>query len=264
VRVWLERRGMPLTPDYDDSLYMSATVPASGRLVFSVPEHYGCFQVAATGEAWHSGLPQVLDLDKWKTTRVDVNLTLAHERCDLVTGEATTPSGEVPVAGARLECTHFGTTVYTDLKGAFRMYVPWDRFEGERQFLVSGTDLRPEVAPLESGRTGSPGVTGEGPVGPFSVKLAGLVVIDLALPKGASSGTLMVDTRTEVTPERDKAKDVTIQWGTSLIYIRDGKGELQSLYIEPGLWFELSAYYGAGVENKPLEAQLFEEAFKKR
>jgi hypothetical protein len=107
-------------------------------------------------------------------------------------------------------------------------------------------------------------VTGEGPVGPFSVKLAGLVVIDLALPKGASSGTLMVDTRTEVTPERDKAKDVTIQWGTSFIYIRDGKGELQSLYIEPRLWFELSAYYGAGIETKSLEAQLFEEAFKKR
>jgi hypothetical protein len=272
VRVWLERQGLPLTPDHDDSLYISANVPESGRLVFSVPEHYGEIRLAATGEAWHSGLPQIVKLRDWKTNKVTVSLQLAGERCDRVTGTVISDYRETPVLGARLESTHYGTTVYAGPGGAFQMWVPLDSYAGNRQFHCTAANLRPEVLPLETRANGTAGVEGNGPTGPFRVTMTGTILVELHLPKEASRLSVyrIVEKAGNTAYKasgRDRIKDLELPWGTNRITLAEleGDGKTLSLWIGDEVWKENFKLYATSKDStQQVTARLLEDVFKKR
>ncbi|MCA8913953.1 MAG: hypothetical protein KDB90_00975 [Planctomycetes bacterium] len=276
VRVWLERRGMPETPDYDDSLYMSAKVPSTGRLVFSVPEHYGELRVAATGEVWHSGLPQIVKLRDWKTNKINVSLSLAGDRCDYVTGSVLNDYRQAPVKGARLESTHFGTTVYSGPDGKFEMWVPMDSYAGNRQFQCTAADLRPEVLPLETRASGTSGVEGSGPTGPFKVAMAGEVRVLLYLPKEAARlapftiPELHTGTRQNGINMESKGSDrldTTLPWGIHTLTLRslEKPDEAVTIWIDDSAWQDVLRFYASGKESvTPVGTKTVGDVFKKR
>lgn len=267
VRVWLERRGLPNTPDFDDSLYMSARVPDSGRLVFTVPERYGEIRVGATGELWHSGQAQAVRLRDWKATKLKVLLPLVNERCDRVTGQVIVAKGH-PVEAARLESTHFGATVYSAGDGEFDMFVPFDALQTTRQFMVTRHRYQPEAVPLETSRQGTPGVEGDTPYGPFRVTLAWNVEVALDFPSaidwaGASSSAQFKATLDDsVRPARVKR---TMDWGTGFVMLTSvERSDLVLLWISPEEWEGAYRAYAKGEEVARLSLETFEKAFRKR
>jgi hypothetical protein len=267
VRVWLERRGLPGTPDFDDSLYMSARVPDSGRLVFTVPERYGELRVGASGEVWHSGLAQAVKLRDWKATKVKVLLPLVNERCDRVTGQVILANGN-PVEAARLESTHFGATTWTAPDGGFDLFVPFDVMKTTRQFMVTRSGFRPEAVPLETSRQGTPGVEGNAPYGPFRVTPAWKVEVALDFPSevswaGASSSEQFKATLDDsVRPARWK---LTMGWGTGFVMLTSVEGaDRVLLWISPEEWEDAFRAYAKGEEVARLSLESFEKAFRKR
>ena len=268
VRVWLERRGLPETPDYDDGLYMSAKAPSSGRLVFTVPEHYGEFRIGATGESWHSGLAQIITPRKWKDNRVKVVLALASEPCDLASGKVKVDA-DTPLKAARLESTHYGTTVYSGPDGSFSMYVPFDSYQSNRQFIVTAAKLRPEVVPLEARAEGSPGVEGTGPNGPFTVSMASKIALELRLPKDATRiGRYLLR---EVPMDANIASgenqvSVDLPWGLQVLTVQSVDSRaVFTVWISAADWQRLFKAYAAGKEgNFEQEPELLKDVFKKR
>jgi hypothetical protein len=258
VRVWLERRGGDNSPDYDDSLYMSAKVPESGRLHFTVPERYGELRVGAAGAHWHSGLPRVVRLRQWKTARVNVSLDLANEPCELVSGQVVQDDDQ-PVAAARLESTHYGTTVYSAPDGRFSIHVPFDRFAGARQFHVFAPRLRPEIVPLEARATGTPGVQGGGFGGPFRVTLASEVSVLLDARswaiKGAGKGkerAVVGMARLTISAKKAAREEVTLPWGVRFVMLWDDEETRGTVvYIQPGEWNDAFKDYANGAERAP-------------
>ncbi|MCB9894439.1 MAG: hypothetical protein H6839_08315 [Planctomycetes bacterium] len=270
VRVWLERRGQPNSPDADDSLYMSAKVPSTGRLVFSVPEHYGEFRVAATGESWHSGLPQVVRLRDWKTNKVSVKLELAAANCDHVTGRVSYGDDDYPIPGARLESTHFANTVYTGEAGTFDMWVPFDTYQTLRQFHCTATGYRPEILPLEGRAEGTDGVVGDGPIGPFKVKMADTVVVELNLPKEAARMSyVQIAELSSIKPlkARDVVHGVEVPWGIERLTLKeyDGEGGTLSVCIDAEQWEDIFRLYASGKAlSAKLTAKTVEDVYRKR
>ncbi|MCZ7605323.1 MAG: hypothetical protein M5U25_04485 [Planctomycetota bacterium] len=269
VRVWLERRGLPGTPDFDDSLYMSAKVPDSGRLVFKVPERYGELRVGATGPGWHSGGTELIKLRNWKTAAAKVSLTLIAERCDRVSGRAVDEKGN-SLGGVRLESTHYGTTVYTGAQGEFAMYVPFQRGLHTRQFIAWRHHVRPEVVPLETGRDGSPGVEGVAPYGPFTIRFVSEVEVELQLPAEIHATASVHSGRFKPAADLQRAgRGVMrgeLQWGTGMVrFSVSGGSERQVVtWISAEEWEQLFRAYAAGTDAPALSAEMFEDAFKKR
>ena len=269
VRVWLERRGLPGTPDFDDSLYMSARVPDSGRLVFTVPERYGELRVGATGPSWHSGGTVLIKLRNWKTAAAKVSLTLVAERCDRVSGRAVDEKGN-GLGGTRLESTHYGTTVYTGAEGEFAMYVPFQRGLHTRQFIAWRQHARPEVVPLETGRDGSPGVEGVAPYGPFTITFVSEVEVEVQLPADVRATGAVYSGRFKPASDSERTNRGVmrgaLRWGTGVVrFSVPGGSEKQVVtWISPEEWEQLFRAYAAGTDVPVLSAELFEEVFKRR
>jgi hypothetical protein len=268
VRVWLERRGFG--PDHDDNLYMSATVPTSGRLRFAVPEHYGEIRVAATGAQWHSGLPQVVELRDWKTTKVALRLNLAAEACDRVVGGVIADGDEAsPLNAVRLECTHYGTTVYTGANGAFSMYVPYEGRSIPRQFRAEADGFRPEVIALERGGASSPGVTGDASIEPVVVQLAAVMTLEIKLPKEMSHWT-HVKHLGEKMPTEIKSRSITgeqLKWGQRFIWFEDpnGANDPITLCIGEDDWRNVFRLYAAGNgSSASVSPQPYDDELRKR
>ena len=274
VRVWLERRGDPAGPDYDDSLYMSAKVPPSGRLHFTVPEHYGEIRVAATGEAWHSGLPQVVRLREWRTLKADVALTMAPERCDRVTGSAFcephSTAEPLAIKAARLESTHFGTTVYTGSDATFDMYVPYDEAKVARQFIVTAAHMRPEALALERGGTSTPGVSGSAIGESVKIKMGWVGTVRIQLPKELSHTTVVsilgASPATGIEISGGRSPVIDVMWGYSVLTVMSGEGletEYTNLYVDAEEWQTAFSDYASGKETT-ITARTFTDKFRKR
>lgn len=269
VRVWLERRGLPNTPDFDDSLYMSAKVPDSGRLVFTVPERYGELRVGAAGPAWHSGGTELLKLRNWNTAAAKVSLTLVEERCDRVSGRAVDEKGN-SLGGVRLESTHYGTTVYTGAEGDFAMYVPFQRGLHTRQFIAWRQHVRPEVVPLETGRDGSPGVEGVAPYGPFTITFVSEVEVEVLLPADIRAMGAVYSGRFKPASDSQRVGSGVVRgelrWGTGAVrfHVAVSSDKRVVTWINPEEWEQLFLAYAAGTTAPALAAETFEDAFKKR
>jgi hypothetical protein len=263
VRVWLERLGEPWSPDFDDSLYMSANVPASGKLTFHVPEHYGTLSLGATGPGWHSGLPQGAGFNK--KGKLGVTLTLIDQRCDYVSGSVMTGNDSL-VKGARLVSTHFGTTTYSAPDGRFGMYVPFDSFQDSRQFIVTAGRCRPEAVPLEARANPTPGVEGTSPHGPWTARLAqrGEVWLELRDLVEKKPTHVWVNGSSIYIPDTADALPVKTElpWGAPLVDL-SGVREGGYHWISNEAWHRAFLAYAAG-EDVVLEPVPLAEAFKRR
>jgi hypothetical protein len=276
VRVWLERRGGPSGPDRDDSLYMSARVPSSGRLVFTVPGHYGEFRVAATGARWHSGLPQELNLRDWRTNKVTVALQLAAEACSRLTGVVKYYMGaesEAPVvAGARLESTDYATTVYTGPDGHYDIWLPSDLSRANRQMIVRANGLRPEVIALDRANDSTAGVGTVSYSQPVTVMMAWKTSLKLVLPKLLSHcSTVLVGgavSAEAVEVSGGSTSTVEVPWGADVLVIVDpekSENEPVTVYINPKDWSDVFNHYAAGKSSAAsIQLKTLDEVFKKR
>jgi hypothetical protein len=240
VRVWLERRGDPDGPDHDDSLFMSARVPPSGRLAFLVPERYGELRVGATGEYWHSGQAGVVNT-KWQDNLLRVNLRLQWERCQLLEGVVTAPAPspvtnvetirksvripgvsngnarannesrpQIGTSAYRFERTGTGATIYTDEEGRFRSYFHFPRGEIGPQLVGFHYALSPTYIPLTLGADPPRGVANVWPgaavLGPWRVAVEPEVgPLKLGLPGVPAEMATYIGWREEYAYRRTRA-----------------------------------------------------------
>lgn len=269
VRVWVERQGLPYWADADDSLYMSAKVPSSGRLHFMIPEHYGELTFGATGTNWHSGLPRRAKGWGWKKGKLKLNVLLecANENCDYVRGQVVEPSSNG--IKARLESTHFGTVTYSDGTGNFEMYVPFEANAGTRQFLVTAPNRRLEVVPLENRGEPTRGVDGAAPHGPWNVTLTERIPVRLDVPKEIMRDNDVIEvgaTRVAMRGVLEKDAEPTLVWGQQLVFFTANRDRTVYVgYIGIKEWASAFANYAAGLESdvSPKITSLA-EALKKR
>lgn len=272
VRVWVERRVDPAMPDADDCLYMSARVPSSGRLHFVIPQHYGDLMFGATGPGWHSGLTQRASSWGFKKSRLKLTVTLelAADSCDLTSGRVEVR--DIASNVARLECTHFGTVVYSGEDGQFSMYVPFERSAATRQYVVTRPGCRPEVVALEARGTHSAGVAGYPLSGGCTVTLARTVEVRLDIAKDAipeSDWVYLSGSETRIVENRKAVKDVTVTltWGQNLLYFTENESNkvIGLGYISPSEWDQAFQRYAAGSDRfNVLDVDSAERHFSKR
>ncbi|MBZ0136614.1 MAG: hypothetical protein K8I27_09600 [Planctomycetes bacterium] len=268
VRVWVERLGEPGTPDADDSLYISAKVPSSGRLHFLVPEHYGTLTFGASGQNWHSGLPGRVKEWGWQRSKLklSVALTLAADQCDQARGQVVDALGE-PLK-TRLQCTHFGVVAYSGADGTFSMWVPFERGKPTRQFIVARPHHRPEVIPLENRGEPTSGVEGTAPYGPWKVALSATAHVVLDIPKEILQGAKSISVGSSPPVSSDGAKDskFEMRWGRRVVLFYDYKRRLVGAgLIDADQWEDAFARHAGGSDTAPeLEVTTLEDALKKR
>lgn len=269
VRVWVERLGEPGSPDEDDSLYISAKVPESGRLHFMIPAHYGELTFGATGEHWHSGLPRKARSWGWKKTKLKLNvvLELANDPCDYVRGEVKNTARDG--VKTRMQSTHFGTVTYSGSAGQFSMYVPFESSAGTRQFLATAAGYRPEVVPLENRGVPSQGVDGAPPHGPWNVTLGHRTSVRFEMPRDVlrSRDEIQVGATRVVSKGREESGATPeLKWGQRLVYFKSVMGEtVYVAYVSAKEWDRAFKAYAGGEEGAlSIRMTSLAEAVRKR
>lgn len=126
-KVWIERRPGANSPAWDDVTFMSADIPADGRVIFSLASNYGSIRVGGYADNWYS--PDLGSFTFGEYNYVRVNLDTVPAFMARVQGVVleSSPQGlsqHKSNKRTRLAVTKYGFLTYSKTDGSFESVLP--------------------------------------------------------------------------------------------------------------------------------------------